>query len=77
MKYLCLIILFALVTTQLVLAETFQIGATVPQIVGVNYFPESNTDKTTAVHHKERVAMSTQMTLRNGKQVLLQTNVVK
>ena len=74
MKRIVLTIIFALMTTQLAFCatETFRIGATIPQIPGVNYFPEEADLKTSA---KQDVIK--QLVMRNGKEMMLQTSVVK
>lgn len=74
MKQAAFLIMFVLMTAQLALCETssFQVGATIPKIIGVNYFPEqvdigSNASKD----------VIKKIVMRNGQKMMLQTSVVR
>lgn len=62
----------------LVLADkaTFKMSAIIPAIVGLNVFPdrETNAPETVAVREHD---ITTELAIRNGQQVMLQTIVVR
>jgi hypothetical protein len=74
MKRLFITILFVLLTTQLAFCDTasFQIGATIPRIIGVNYFPKSGNNESTG-----KKDVTEKIVLRNGQRIRLQTSVIK
>jgi len=74
MKTFGFAILIILTTAQLAFCEqvSFKVGATIPAIIGVNYFPDSSTDKTNT--SKDLIQ---EVVLRQGEKVLLESYIVK
>ena len=76
MKTFALTFLMSLLATQLAFCETatFQIGATIPRIVGVNYFPVSADIETGPQEQKQ---VSQKVVMREGQQFVLQTSIIR
>lgn len=74
MKQTALISMIILLATQLAFAEsqTFRVSATIPKIIGINYFPQEveigSTDDQDVIQ---------QLVLRDGQEFMLQTTIVK
>ena len=75
MKKIVLTIIFALMATQLAFCETasFHVGATIPRMIGVNYFPEQADIGSSS----NQLDIIKQMVMREGQKMLLQTSVVR
>ncbi len=77
-KIVFLIVLFSQVTASVAFCETssFKVSATIPRIVGVNYFPEASEDGFNTAT-KSKKDSTEQIVLRDGQEVILKTNVAK
>ena len=79
MKHILLMILFTMtaVSSPLCNTEVFKVSVIIPQIVGVNYFPEEADILARAGEEKLVKDTSEQTIMRNGKKLLLKTTIAK
>ncbi len=73
-----LIVLFSLVSTSAAFGETasFKVSATIPRIIGVNYFPDA-AEGTASTVNASKTDFTEEIVRRNGQELVLKTSVVK
>ena len=79
MKHVILTMILTLMSTSVAFCDTgvFRVSATVPRIIGVNYFPES-ADLAPSRNDEEQPKITVkQLVFRDGEEIVLETSVVK
>lgn len=77
-KSIFLIVLFSQVTASAGFCETasFKVSATIPRIIGVNYFPEAAEGTASAVK-AGKTDFKEEIVRRNGQELVLRTSLAK